>query len=296
MTAIKRRGPSPLMTAATARLESVADEIVRGGSRFRHSMELDIDLISPAPDQARKSFDEEETATLAKTLAEQGQLQAILVRRDPEGRGRWLIVAGERRWRAAKSIGWKTILAIEHTGDPEVAGLVENLQRVDLSIVEEARGLQRLITEKGWSQSQAAQVLGKTDAEISSTLRILTLPEDLLDDLLATKKSNLSRYVLAELARVEDGPVRERLIAAARNGELTQRMIRITRAADNSRPIRETDTSDNGETERFPFKAVKNMIESIRRLRQIENQLADAEKQSLQHLRHEIDDLLKSQA
>jgi len=139
--------------------------------------------------------------------------------------------------------GWPTILAIEHARDAEVATLVENLQRVDLAVVEEARGLRRLIDGKGWSQAQAAQVLGKTESEVSSTLRILTLPESLLDGLLATKNSGSSRCVLAELARVEDGPTRDRLIRAAKDGVLTQRMIRTSceddlASAEQPRPLR----------------------------------------------------------
>ena len=167
-----RRKPSPLMGAATAMLDGVSDAIVREDSRFKHSMEVGIDRVRPDPGQPRKTFDEIEITMLARTMAEQGQLQPILIRRDAQIRGHWLIVAGERRWRAAMANGWPTILAIEHTGDAEVATLVENLQRVDLAVVEEARGLQRLISGKGWSQTQAAQILGKSESEVSSTLRI----------------------------------------------------------------------------------------------------------------------------
>lgn len=289
-----KRKPSPLMGAAAAMLDDVADAIVREDSQFRHSMEVSLDRIRPDPDQPRKVFDDGETAALARTMAEQGQLQAILVRRDPEHRGRWLIVAGERRWRAAQVNGWKTILAIEHIGDAEVATLVENLQRIDLAIVEEARGLQRLISGKGWSQKQAAQALGKTEAEVSSTLRILTLPEDLLRELLVTKEASPSRYVLAELARVEAGPARERLIAAARTGELTQRMIRSVREGNARSNAAAMKPHGSGHGKRLSFRAVDRVADGLRTLREGGGEITEVEKDRLVRLRSEINDLLRS--
>ncbi len=286
-----RRKPSPLMGAATAMLDGVSDMIVREDSRFRHSMEIAIDRVRPDPEQPRKMFDDTETTMLAQTMADQGQLQPILVRRDPDIRGHWLIVAGERRWRAAVVNGWPTILGIEHAGDAEVAMLIENLQRVDLAVVEEARGLQRLIDGKGWSQTRAAQVLGKTESEVSSTLRILTLPENLLDDLLMTKNSGSSRYVLAELARVEDGPMRDRLIRAARDGMLTQRMIRSSRedemsSADEPRLPRRT--------QRLSLRMIDNFIDSLTALRDKTGDITANERTGLNRLRGEIDRVLQT--
>lgn len=286
------RKPSPLLGAAKAMLDGVSDAIVRENSQFQHSMEIPLDRVRPDPGQPRKMFDDQETAALARTMAEQGQLQAILVRRDPDARGAWLIVAGERRWRAAKLNAWKNILAVEHMGDAEVATLVENLQRQDLSVVEEARGLQRLIAGKGWSQKQMAQALGKTDAEVSSTLRILSLPEDLLDELLATRNPSLSRYVLAELARLEPGPVRDRLVAAARAGQLTQRMVRVARAPEPSvdagrRP------RDGG---RPAFRAVDRVSDALRLLREKGGRVTEEEASRLKRLRDEVDRLLQAGA
>ena len=291
-----KRKPSPLMGATSAMLDDVADAIVREDSQFRHSMEVPLHRIRPDPNQPRKTFDDGETAALAKTMAEQGQLQAILVRRDPEHRGRWLIAAGERRWRAAQANGWKTILAIEHTGDAEVATLVENLQRIDLAIVEGARDLQRLISGKGWSQRQAAQVLGKTEAEVSSTLRILTLPEDLLRELLATKEAGPSRYVLAELARVEAGPARERLIAAAWAGELTQRMIRSVREGSARPDAAAMKPRGSGRDKRLSFRAVDRVADGLRTLREGGGEITEVEKDRLVRLRSEINDLLRSRS
>lgn len=272
-------------------LDGVSDAIVREDSRFRHSMEIGIDRVQPDPEQPRKTFDELEITMLARTMAEQGQLQPILVRRDAGNRGHWLIVAGERRWRAAMVNGWPTILAIEHTGDAEVATLVENLQRVDLAVVEEARGLQRLINGKGWSQTQAAQALGKSESEVSSTLRILSLPESLLDSLLATKNSASSRYVLAELARVEDGPTRDRLIRAAKDGILTQRMIRASREDDISS---EEEPSLPRRKPRLSIRMIDDLMGGLTELRGQAGDLTSNERTGLQRLRDEINKVLEA--
>lgn len=225
MATARARRPSPILGAAATAIEQVSATLVPRESRFRHSFEAAVDEIIPDPGQARRRFDEAELAELATTMAEQGQLQPILVRPDPTGTARWMIVAGERRWRAAVANGWRSVLAIEHDGDAEVVSLIENLQRVDLNAVEEARGLQRLIGEKGWSRTEAARALGKSKGAVSGLLRILDLPTDLLDGVL-TSELALPKNVLIELARVEEPATRERLLASARAGRLTVRALR----------------------------------------------------------------------
>jgi len=208
---------------------AASDTLVTSSGQFRHSFEVDLSAVSPEPDQPRRHFDAQDIAALAATMADQGQLQPILLRRDPVSRQRWIIVAGERRYRAALLLGWQAILAIAHEGDPEVTALIENLQRVDLSPVEEARGLQRLISSRGWSQDRVAAALGRSKGDVSATLGILTLPETLLDAVL-TSELSLSKNLLVELARVEEPTVRAALIARASQGGLTVRGIRQARA------------------------------------------------------------------
>ncbi|HEX2526382.1 MAG TPA: ParB/RepB/Spo0J family partition protein [Geminicoccus sp.] len=226
----RKQQPSPILSTSTALIGEASGSLVTRETRFRHSFEAPVDRIEPHPSQARTHFDQGEIEALAATMAEQGQLQPILLSRHPKAKDRWFIVAGERRWRAARHNGWTSILAIEHEGNVEIASLIENLQRVDLTPVEEARGLQHLITDKGYTQSAAAAALGKSKAEISATLRILTLPEDVLDAVL-TSELPIAKNTLIELARVEPGSVRERLMALARQGALTVRAIREAQEA-----------------------------------------------------------------
>ncbi|ASG24914.1 ParB/RepB/Spo0J family partition protein [Nitrospirillum viridazoti] len=286
---VKKR-PSPILGAASAMIGEASGELVMSrDSRFHHSIELQVDHIAPDPEQPRKLFSEEELDGLAASMAEQGQLQPILVRRDPADRGRWIVVAGERRWRAAQRLGWGVILAIEHTGDPEVLALIENLQRVDLTPVEEARGLKRLIDGKGWTQNQAAEALGKTKGEISATLRILSLPDDVLEGVL-TSELGLSRNVLVELSRVDEPAVRERLIQSARSGMLSIRTIRAAKAQDQAPEVTEGRPSTGITTPGVNLASVERLVSNLRSLRPAA--LKDRERDRLRALRAAIDALL----
>ncbi|MEE3627702.1 ParB/RepB/Spo0J family partition protein [Nitrospirillum sp. BR 11752] len=286
---VKKR-PSPILGAASAMIGEASGELVMSrDSRFHHSIELPVDHIAPDPEQPRKLFSEEGLDGLAASMAEQGQLQPILVRRNPDDRGHWIVVAGERRWRAAQRLGWGVILAIEHTGDPEVLALIENLQRVDLTPVEEARGLKRLIDGKGWSQNQAAEALGKTKGEISATLRILSLPDDILEGVL-TSELGLSRNVLVELSRVDEPAVRERLIQSARSGTLSIRTIRAAKAQDAVPEVLEGKPSTGITAPGVNLASVERLVSNLRSLRPAA--LKDKDRERLRALRAAIDALL----
>ena len=165
-------------------------------------------------------------------MSDQGQLQPILLRRDPERPADWVIVAGERRWRAAKLLRWPSILAIEWKKQDGAGALalLENLQRIDLKQVEEARGIQRLLESQGWTQTRVAEVLGRTKGEISASLRMLTLPPSFVMDL-ENGKLDLPRNILVELARLPAGRMRDALIANAYAGRITVRALRTAKMA-----------------------------------------------------------------
>lgn len=277
-------------------ISEASGTLVTSDSRFHHSFEVALAAIEPDPEQVRKQYATEDIAALAGTMAAQGQLQPILLRRHPSERGRWIIVAGERRWRAAQLNGWPTILAIEHDKDPEIASLVENLQRVDLNPVEEARGVRRLIEGKRWPQDQAASVLGKPKSEVSALLRILSLPSDLLDSVL-TSELAVPRNVMVELARVGDVTIREQLLDLARDGALTIKMIRSAKEGNtaNSGPRRKAPSDRNDPSNlpvRFSFRAIRTITDRLRAARQSGRPIGEKGRESIMQLRQAIDELL----
>ncbi len=143
--------------------------------------ELDINMIIAREDQPRKTFDEESLLELANSLNEHGILQPVLVR---EKGDRYEIIAGERRWRAAQMAGLGTIPAIIRQLDDAQTGelsLIENLQREDLTAVEEAQAYRQMIERYQYTQEMLAQKIGKSRSHIANTLRILNLPPTILE-------------------------------------------------------------------------------------------------------------------
>ena len=144
------------------------------------SNEIDIELIRRNPAQPRRSFDEAALNELADSLKSKGVLQAILVRPDPKDSGKYQIIAGERRWRAAKLAGLKSIPALVRDIDElellEI-GIIENVQRADLNPIEEAEAYEALMKRFGRTQDSLANSVGKSRVHIANTLRLLQLPE-----------------------------------------------------------------------------------------------------------------------
>ncbi|MHB1285122.1 MAG: ParB/RepB/Spo0J family partition protein [Leptospirales bacterium] len=140
--------------------------------------------IQPNPFQPRKIFREEEIRDMAESLQNHGLLQPIvIIRREGDGPEEYILVSGERRFRAAKSLGWEKIPAIlRAAGDRDLLelALVENLQRSDLNPVEVAEGFNRLIEEFQWSQEELARHLGMKRSTVANFLRVLTLPSGIV--------------------------------------------------------------------------------------------------------------------
>lgn len=143
---------------------------------------LPLREIEPDPGQPRKTFDDETLAELSASIAEHGLLQPIAVR--PKPSGGYLIVAGERRWRASRMAGLTEVPVIVKDVTDEQAmelALVENLQREDLDPVEEAAGIRELMARCDLTQEQAARKLGKSRSALANSLRLLSLPETVLE-------------------------------------------------------------------------------------------------------------------
>lgn len=140
---------------------------------------LPLQKVEPNPDQPRRTFDEEELQALADSIAAHGILQPLAVR--ASGGGFYQIIAGERRWRAARMAGLSEVPVVVLEADDRTVmelALVENLQRQDLNPMEEAEGYQRLMKEYGLTQEEAAARVGKSRPAVANALRLLLLPEE----------------------------------------------------------------------------------------------------------------------
>jgi len=156
-------------------------EVLLGGAGPGELSDLPVDAIHPNPRQPRKRFDSDAQNGLAESVRAQGVVQPVLVRSRPAGG--WELIAGERRWRAARDAGMKTVPAVIRDADDRdtlLLGLVENVAREDLSPVEEARAFAMLLDEFGLSLGEVAEKVGKSKPAVSNTVRLLELPEDVL--------------------------------------------------------------------------------------------------------------------
>lgn len=179
----------------------------------------DIDINK---DQPRKAFDQAALEQLADSIREVGVLQPLLVQQQ---RGRYLIIAGERRFRAAMLAGLSTVPCIEKdltALQKRLAALIENLQREDLNPIEEAGAIRALMAEGGLTQQEAAQRLGRSRPAVANLLRLLTLPQDIQQ---LVSEGRLSEGHARVLAGVRDQPLLRRLARAAVDRELSVRQL-----------------------------------------------------------------------
>ena len=170
------RGLSALIPSAELKTESRAEQA---------PPEIAVDRITPSPFQPRRSFDEAKIEELASSIRNQGIIQPLVVR--PKGDG-FELIAGERRWRAAMKAGLSRVpVVIREASDHEALqlALVENLQREDLNAIEEANGYRRLQEEFQWSQEEMAERVGKSRPAIANSLRMLSLPAEVQQEVVA---------------------------------------------------------------------------------------------------------------
>jgi ParB family chromosome partitioning protein len=161
-------------------IEALIPETKEEVKEARNLVELEIEKIKPNPYQPRENLDPEKLTELANSIKEKGLIQPIVVRKTSEG---FELVAGERRLKAAKSLGLKMIPALIKENLTKVGmlelTLIENIQREDLNPIEAAKGYQRLLNEFGVSQDEISNRVGKGRSTIANTLRLLSLPESI---------------------------------------------------------------------------------------------------------------------
>jgi ParB family chromosome partitioning protein len=144
---------------------------------------LPVDKLEPNPQQPRLDFKQDELESLADSIRQKGVIQPLIVRRKP-GRDIYEIVAGERRWRAAQLARLHEVpVVVRDLSDTEVleVAIIENIQRADLSAIEEALGFRQLMTRFGHTQEKLAEALSKSRSHVANLLRLLTLPADVQD-------------------------------------------------------------------------------------------------------------------
>src|SRR6266545_2453726 len=159
-------------------LEVLVGGIVAGAPEL---LELPVDAIHPNSKQPRKRFDAEAGSGLAESVRRQGVIQPLLVR--PRAAGGYEIVAGERRWRAAREAGHATVPAVVREADDRdtlLLGLIENVAREQLTPVEEARAYAVLLDEFGFALGEVAERVGRSKPSVSNRIRLLDLPDDVL--------------------------------------------------------------------------------------------------------------------
>jgi ParB/RepB/Spo0J family partition protein len=198
---------------------------------------IPVDNIESNPNQPRTVFDVDALHELAASVREHGVLQPILVR--PLGQNRYQLVAGERRWRAAREAGLATIPALVEDLDDDTAleiSIIENLQREDLSPLEEAAMYDRMVREHGYSIRKLAEKLGKDKGYLENRLRLADAPKE-IRDLVSVRKDTLSHAY--ELLKVTDEKKRRRLAARVASGELS--LVKLREKIDG-RPARRRPT------------------------------------------------------
>jgi ParB family chromosome partitioning protein len=227
---------------------------------------IKISDISPSPFQPRKHFDPAALDELASSIKEKGVLQPITVRPTEGGATPFELVMGERRWRASQKAGLETVSALVRILTDEQAreiALVENLQRADLTPMEEARSIQDLVETKGGNKSEAARVLGKAEPYVYNKLALLTLPRDVQNMLdVGAIKEAAARVVLeidGEDKQVQAAKLAEKLNLSAT--ELRARMQKHIGSKGNDN--QGSSTKGSGERKATSFKHLSAALVSF---------------------------------
>ena len=199
---------------------------------------LDVDAIDPNPQQPRRSFDEEELQELQDSITEHGVLQPVLVGRMP-GSSRYQLIAGERRWQAARRAGLAQVPAVirEVTGDEYlILALVENLQRTDLNPLEAGAAFRQLIHDFGLTQEEVARQTGRSRMAVSNTMRLLNLSTEIKDYLLQGKLTEgHARALLGASSPADQHGLAERVIAEGLSVRQVEELVRRLREAAGRR-------------------------------------------------------------
>ena len=193
-------------------------------SHIKRITEVELARIAPNPGQPRKTFSEASIDELAATIEEVGLLQPIILRRSEDGG--YVIVAGERRWRACKKLAWTSMDAIVVDGkNADEISIIENMQRENLKPLEEAEAVETLIKNHSYTQEDAARILGKSRSSITELLGLLRLPETIR---IECRTFDIPKSTLLAISRM--GPEeQEAAFEAAKSGGMSVRVAKTMR-------------------------------------------------------------------
>ena len=237
--------------------------------------QLELTTIERNPEQPRVTFDEMSLRELAQSIKKHGLLQPIAVQVKPDDENRYVIVAGERRFRAHELVGLTKINAIIASGDPDELALIENVQREDLRPLEEARAYQRLMEKHSWTHEQLADAVGKNRTTITKVLTLLSLPEDIQQECDAGGVS-VSKSMLLEIVASNDDVTQRELWQLARDGKLSIREARekktqkTPRAADPTEPYRQMLKAGRTFSQRLGGLPADWVVQDVAHLEQLE--------------------------
>ncbi|HMH52875.1 MAG TPA: ParB/RepB/Spo0J family partition protein [Candidatus Acidoferrum sp.] len=202
-------------------------------------VEIGVDQVEPNPNQPRKSFDSSSLEELSTSIRSSGVIQPIIVRRVGSG---YQLIAGERRWRAARQAGLDRIPAIvREASDAESLelALVENLLREDLNPMEESEAYRHLLAQFGWTQEQLAQRIGRDRTSIANSLRLIRLPDEIQDDLRSGRLTmGHARALLALPTAADQLKLREDILAHDWSVRATEESVRAVETTSARRTPR----------------------------------------------------------
>lgn len=220
-SASHRAAPTAMPTTGAA--ASLTTDRLAGVTRSKTAMEIPIAKIEADPDQPREEFDEDALRRLADSIGTRGVLQPIRVRWE-ESRGRYVIIVGERRWRASQMAGLATLPCVVDDrpvtpGELLAVQMIENCLREDLKPVEQAKAFRALMDLNGWSGNQLAKELGVAQSGVVQTLALLELPETVQS---AVDNGELPASTAYQISKVEDPETQVRLAARVATDKLTR--------------------------------------------------------------------------
>ncbi len=242
---------------------------------------IGIDLIQPDPEQPRKYFDQEALDDLTNSIKAKGVLQPVIIRRTEDRQ--IFLVAGERRFRAAKMAGLEKIPALLTKGDPLEISIVENLQRENLNPVEEAEALGKMIEHHGYTQEKLAFAIGKAKSTISETISINRLPESIKEEV--RRAEQYPRRLLVEIAKQGTTDAMIALFNQVKEGKLKSDAVR-----NISRKKTETTVRTPAEIARNRAQALNTFLDKIN-YEEIKQEERESLLSDLQTLKNKIDNI-----